>query len=263
MFGYPTGVGCLLVSERDALPALVRPWFAGGTVNFASVQGRAHFLSPREAGFEDGTLDYLGLPAVDDRPAPPRAVGIESIHTRSAASPTGCSPVARPSPPQRAADGPDPRPADVDDAGRHDHLQPATTRRPCWTTAGSRSWPERHLAADRLLLQPGRRRDRRGPDRGRHAAGSAAGADMTLPRFRSHAAPGRKSAGAIRVSLGLASNFADAEAFLGFVQGPRSDASGDGRGHVRHRALSGDARRQLTPELGNQLIGSFSHRVIR
>ena len=34
MFGYPTGVGCLLVRDR-VLPKLRRPWFAGGTVNFA------------------------------------------------------------------------------------------------------------------------------------------------------------------------------------------------------------------------------------
>jgi molybdenum cofactor sulfurtransferase len=35
MFGYPTGVGCLLV-KRAALARLRRPWYAGGTVNFAS-----------------------------------------------------------------------------------------------------------------------------------------------------------------------------------------------------------------------------------
>ena len=64
MFGYPTGVGCLLV-RRSALDRLQRPWFAGGTVNFATVQGRAHLLSPGEAGFEDGTLNYLAIPAVE------------------------------------------------------------------------------------------------------------------------------------------------------------------------------------------------------
>ena len=31
MFGYPTGVGCLL-ARRDALARLRRPWFSGGTV---------------------------------------------------------------------------------------------------------------------------------------------------------------------------------------------------------------------------------------
>ena len=34
MFGYPTGVGCLLV-RNSALARLQRPWFAGGTVNAA------------------------------------------------------------------------------------------------------------------------------------------------------------------------------------------------------------------------------------
>lgn len=64
MFGYPTGVGALLI-RREILPKLKRPWFAGGTVNFVSVQARRHVLSPDEAGFEDGTLNYLAIPAVE------------------------------------------------------------------------------------------------------------------------------------------------------------------------------------------------------
>ena len=52
-------------SATAALATLQRPWFAGGTVNFATVQGRAHILAPREAGFEDGTLNYLSIPAVE------------------------------------------------------------------------------------------------------------------------------------------------------------------------------------------------------
>lgn len=63
MFGYPTGVGCLL-ARRTALDELRRPWFAGGTVNFATVGGRAHRLAPSEAGFEDGTLNFTDIPAV-------------------------------------------------------------------------------------------------------------------------------------------------------------------------------------------------------
>src|SRR5204863_2143767 len=31
MFGFPTGVGCLL-ARRDALARLRRPWFSGGTI---------------------------------------------------------------------------------------------------------------------------------------------------------------------------------------------------------------------------------------
>ena len=81
MFGYPTGVGCLL-ARRDALARLGRPWFAGGTVNFATVQARAHLLSPGEAGFEDGTLNYLAIPAVAIGLRHLERAGIERIATR-------------------------------------------------------------------------------------------------------------------------------------------------------------------------------------
>jgi molybdenum cofactor sulfurtransferase len=79
MFGYPTGVGCLLV-RHDMLAKLRRPWFAGGTVNFATVQGRTHVLAPREAGFEDGTLNYLSIPAVEIGLHHLERIGIDVIH---------------------------------------------------------------------------------------------------------------------------------------------------------------------------------------
>ena len=63
MFGYPTGIGAL-VARRDSLRRLQRPWFAGGTVEFASVQGDTHMLREGSAGFEDGTANFLGIPAV-------------------------------------------------------------------------------------------------------------------------------------------------------------------------------------------------------
>ena len=63
MMGFPTGVGCL-IARRDRIGALVRPWFAGGTITIASVQGDGHYLHDDEAAFEDGTVDYLNLPAV-------------------------------------------------------------------------------------------------------------------------------------------------------------------------------------------------------
>jgi molybdenum cofactor sulfurtransferase len=83
MFGYPTGVGCLLV-RNSSLTRLNRPWFAGGTVNFATVQGQVRILSPREAGFEDGTLNFLSIPAVEIGLAYLQRVGIETIHRRVA-----------------------------------------------------------------------------------------------------------------------------------------------------------------------------------
>ncbi|HEX6049415.1 MAG TPA: aminotransferase class V-fold PLP-dependent enzyme, partial [Gemmatimonadaceae bacterium] len=52
MFGYPTGVGAL-IARRDALAALERPWFSGGTVEFVSVQHRTHMFKAGVGGFED------------------------------------------------------------------------------------------------------------------------------------------------------------------------------------------------------------------
>ena len=51
-------------------------------MNFATVQGRAHVLSPGEAGFEDGTLNYLGIPAVEIGLRHLERVGIDVIQTR-------------------------------------------------------------------------------------------------------------------------------------------------------------------------------------
>ncbi|HYS24144.1 MAG TPA: aminotransferase class V-fold PLP-dependent enzyme, partial [Vicinamibacterales bacterium] len=81
MFGYPTGVGCLL-ARGTGLAALRRPWFAGGTVNFATVNGRACVLSRGEAGFEDGTLNYLAIPAVEIGLRHLGSVGVDMINTR-------------------------------------------------------------------------------------------------------------------------------------------------------------------------------------
>ncbi|HVE70349.1 MAG TPA: aminotransferase class V-fold PLP-dependent enzyme [Thermoanaerobaculia bacterium] len=63
LFGYPTGLGAL-VGRRDALARLRRPWFAGGTVLYASVAADTHRLHPRHAAFEDGTPDFLGIAAL-------------------------------------------------------------------------------------------------------------------------------------------------------------------------------------------------------
>jgi len=81
MFGYPTGVGCLL-ARREALGRLHRPWFAGGTITVASVQGDRYFLQQGSSAFEDGTLDYLGIPGVEIGLRHLRSVGVSNIHLR-------------------------------------------------------------------------------------------------------------------------------------------------------------------------------------
>jgi molybdenum cofactor sulfurtransferase len=63
MFGYPTGLGALL-ARRESLERLERPWFSGGTVVAANVQGDMMLPLHGHAHFEDGTVDYLGIPAV-------------------------------------------------------------------------------------------------------------------------------------------------------------------------------------------------------
>jgi selenocysteine lyase/cysteine desulfurase len=81
MFGYPTGVGAL-IARRGALGKLHRPWFAGGTITLASVQGEGHYLAEGEAAFEDGTVNYLNLPAVEIGLRFLEQVGLETIHSR-------------------------------------------------------------------------------------------------------------------------------------------------------------------------------------
>jgi selenocysteine lyase/cysteine desulfurase len=63
----PVSAACW--SATTCCPMLRRPWFAGGTVNFATVQARKHLPSPGEAGYEDGTLQLPRDPGGGDRPS--------------------------------------------------------------------------------------------------------------------------------------------------------------------------------------------------
>lgn len=63
LFGYPAGLGAL-IARREALAKLQRPWFAGGTVLYASVAAETHHLRPRHEAFEDGTPNFLGIAAL-------------------------------------------------------------------------------------------------------------------------------------------------------------------------------------------------------
>lgn len=81
VFGYPTGIGSLVV-RREVLERMTRPWFAGGTIGIASVALVRHTLAPDEAGYEDGTTDYLGIPAVSIGLRFVEGIGIEAIGAR-------------------------------------------------------------------------------------------------------------------------------------------------------------------------------------
>jgi selenocysteine lyase/cysteine desulfurase len=79
VFGYPTGVGALIV-RHDALKRLKRPWFAGGTVERVWVSERRHTLKSGPEGFEDGTPNFLALAALGSGFEFLREVGIDRLH---------------------------------------------------------------------------------------------------------------------------------------------------------------------------------------
>ena len=81
MFGYPTGLGAL-IARREALGKLHRPWFAGGTITVASVQGDRYYLADGASAFEDGTLDYLNIPAIEIGLKHLESIGYDAIHQR-------------------------------------------------------------------------------------------------------------------------------------------------------------------------------------
>jgi molybdenum cofactor sulfurtransferase len=81
MFGYPTGVGCL-VARRAAMERLSRPWFSGGTVVASSVAAGAHAMRPAPEGFEDGTPDYLSIPALRYGLDQLDRLSLEAVHVR-------------------------------------------------------------------------------------------------------------------------------------------------------------------------------------
>jgi selenocysteine lyase/cysteine desulfurase len=224
MFGYPTGVGALLI-RKSALAKLNRPWFAGGTVNFASVQGQAHVLSPNEAAFEDGTLNYLSIPAVEIGLRHLQAIGMGLISERVRCL-TGWL---------------------LEEllALRHSNGRamvriygPTTTQARGGTVTLNLYDPQGHLldyrrveelaGADGISLRtgcfcnPGAGEMAEGLTEDDMRAGFTMGADINLLSFvRMMQERGHKSAGSIRASIGLVTNFTDVWRFLRFIAGFR------------------------------------------
>jgi molybdenum cofactor sulfurtransferase len=81
IFGYPTGIGALL-AKKSAFKKLKKPWFAGGTVSMASVMVDKHYLIQTHEKFEDGTINYLNIPAVKFGLEFIESVGIDTINKR-------------------------------------------------------------------------------------------------------------------------------------------------------------------------------------
>jgi len=224
MFGYPTGVGCLL-ARRDALARLRRPWFAGGTVNFATVQARAHLLSPGEAGFEDGTLNFLAIPAVAIGLRHLERAGLERVATRvqcltgwllqellALKHANGRSLVRIYGPMTTTMRGgvvtmnfydPDGHLLDYRRIEELAGTRRISLRTGCFCNPGTGETAE-HITEDDIL------------------AALDQSHDMSLPRFLQFITHrGGKSAGAIRVSVGIASNFLDVQRFVEFARSMR------------------------------------------
>ncbi|HEX4830883.1 MAG TPA: aminotransferase class V-fold PLP-dependent enzyme [Trebonia sp.] len=238
VFGYPTGVGTLLV-RRDALPRLRRPWFSGGTILGVSVQGGWHQMLEDEEAFEDGTLNFLSIPDVTTGLEWVAGIGPGLIRQRVAIL-TGWlleslgalkhgngAPLVRlygPAGPGGRGGtvalnflGPSGRVVDERAVARDAAAAGISLRTGCFCNPGAGEWA--------FGLS---RRDVSGPWWGALAGGRLgrgrarlATVDEYLERV------GLPTAGAVRVSLGLASNLADVEAFLDFAERAYRDREPD------------------------------------
>ncbi len=81
MFGYPTGIGCLLI-KKTKFNKLKKRSFAGGTVSLSAVNYSGHFLKPDHERFENGTVNYLNIPAITTGLNFITAAGIDNINNR-------------------------------------------------------------------------------------------------------------------------------------------------------------------------------------
>jgi len=222
MFGYPTGVGALL-ARKPALEKLHRPWFAGGTITVASVQGGKYYLAEGAAAFEDGTLDYLNIPAVEIGLKHIESIGYDVISERvhcltgwllknltEMKHSTGV-PLVRVYGPTRMEG----RGGAVtvnfydknDKAFDHRFIEEQANKANislrtgcfCNPGAGEVALGISRLELDVCFTQPGHENR------------------LTIEDFR-HCIDG-KSSGAVRISIGMVTNFKDVQGFLAFARG--------------------------------------------
>jgi selenocysteine lyase/cysteine desulfurase len=220
MFGYPTGVGCL-IARTAALAKLHRPWFAGGTITVASVQGDKFYLAEGAAAFEDGTPNYLALPAVEFGLEYLSQIGVETIHTRvhcltgwlverlSALCHSNGRSLARIYGPRSKNHR-----GGTITFNFYDHENRAIDHRDV----------ERRANAANLSLRTGCFCNPGGGEIALGITGSELSSCFHQPEHEEHLTIDDfrlcidgKSTGAVRVSLGLASNVADVDAFIAFA----------------------------------------------
>lgn len=220
--GYPTGVGAL-IARHDALAELRRPWFAGGTVRWVSVQHGRHRLVDAPEAFEDGTPSFLAAAAVAPALAAIRDVNRERLAAHlsaltatllaqlSALRHGGGQPVVRIHGPTHTRD----RGATVALT-----IQDGTGRPiPYWVVEGDAR--EAGIAVrGGCFCNPGCAESAfRFPDGATRDCLDALGDHFTIPAFA--ACLGEGAVGAIRVSMGLGSVREDVDRLVAFLSGYR------------------------------------------
>ncbi|WP_240529683.1 aminotransferase class V-fold PLP-dependent enzyme [Streptomyces mangrovisoli] len=217
VFGHPTGVGSLVV-RREALARLRRPWFSGGTIYAVSAQAQWHVMADGEAAFEDGTVNFLSIPDVTAGLEWIGRIGMNRVHDHVGALTerllTGLRTLRhRDGSPMIRVYGPE-----------------DTARPRGGTVALNVLDAEGRVVDERIVAQDSARRtiSLRTGCFCNPGAGEAAFA-LSLPRLRSAARArartlegyldllGLPSAGAVRVSVGLATRPEDVDTFLAFV----------------------------------------------
>lgn len=233
MFGYPTGIGAL-IARRAAVAKLRRPWFAGGTVQLVSTKADLHILAAGSAAFEEGTVNYLGLPAISNGLRLLNELGIECIHERVMAltgyllgqmqalrHSNGAPLVQLYGPGEAQQRGGaiafnllDPAGALVpyQQVEAEANAAAISIRSGCFCNPGAGEYSLTHTAEE--------------------VAGcveqTLAAGVFDIARF--HDCLGNKATGAVRASLGLVSNFADVRRFLDFLAGFRDRPAGPANG---------------------------------
>jgi selenocysteine lyase/cysteine desulfurase len=235
VFGYPTGVGCLLI-RRDVLPRLRRPWFCGGTIMGASVQGGWHRMLDDEGAFEDGTVNFLSIPDVTVGIDWISDIGIDLIHQRVSVLTdwlldglgklkhrNGAPLIRLYGPATTVARGgtvalnfldPAGRVVDERAVSRDASAAGISLRTGCFCNPGAGEWA--------FGLS---RRDVRGPWWSALVGGFVHQALTTVDDYLDRV--GLPHGGAARVSVGIASNLADVEAFLDFAERTYRDKGAD------------------------------------
>ncbi|HLD20987.1 MAG TPA: aminotransferase class V-fold PLP-dependent enzyme [Patescibacteria group bacterium] len=213
MFGFPTGVGALLV-RKDVFARMDKRWFAGGTILLVSVMADFYALEPAgPARFEDGTVNFQMMPAVTRGLRWLDTLGDRKVHANAIA--------------RTLRDGLlDLR---VGDNSIRVHSPPDTsvvTFSVLRTGETVNAWEVEH-AADEVgihvrtgcFCNPGANERTMGYTVNEFEVvynDGASANDFTLEKLREHS--GGKPIGAIRASFGYANTLEDAHRILGFLR---------------------------------------------